>query len=237
MDKNRSLEVCLSPELIGQFDLSGKIAVVVDILRATSCFTAGISSGVPPIIPFLDLEDCRSMKIKNYLIAGERNGAKVDGFDLGNSPFDYIEAAKLGKPVAVTTTNGTTALSVSNPADQVLVGAFLNISATSAYLRTTSKSIVIVCAGWKGKVNLEDTLYAGALAEQLKDRFTLKEDAVMVALNTFQSCKSNLLGSLEKSSHVKRLQKLNIKKDIEFCIKRDIYSDVVGLKEDKIQLL
>jgi len=232
-----TFEVCLTPALIHQFDLQGKVAVVVDILRATSCFTSGVGSGVPHIIPFLDLEECRAMKSEGYLIAGERNGAKVEGFDIGNSPFDYIDAAQTGKPVAVTTTNGTTAISVSKPADEVLIGSFLNISSLSKKLIELSKPVVVVCAGWKGRVNLEDTLFAGALADLLTGHFILKEDTALVALKTYGSSSNDLFAALETSSHVQRLKKLEIGRDIEYCVSWDKFTAVPGIREDKIILL
>ncbi|MEQ8573117.1 MAG: 2-phosphosulfolactate phosphatase, partial [Fulvivirga sp.] len=103
----KTVDVCLSPDLIHLYDVSDKVVVVVDILRATSCMTAGLANGVKSITPFENLEQCQAMKHQGYLIAGERNGQKVDGFDLGNSPFDYMDEKVKGKKVAVTTTNGT----------------------------------------------------------------------------------------------------------------------------------
>ena len=181
---SKTVEVCLSPELIHQVDLDGSVAVIVDILRATSCITAGIGSGIDHIIPFRDLDECRSMRNKGYLIAGERNGSKVEDFDIGNSPFSYIENAASGKPVAVTTTNGTVAIAVSDTASEIIIGSFLNITAIKNYLQSTDRSVVVVCAGWKGRVNLEDTLFAGALIDRLQDTHSAKEDAALVALQT-----------------------------------------------------
>jgi len=99
----KSIEVSLSPELIHLHELSGKIVVVADILRATSCIVTALAHGIDHIIPFQNLEDCKEMKNEGYLVAGERNGKKVDGFDLGNSPFSYMDHALKGKKVAFTT--------------------------------------------------------------------------------------------------------------------------------------
>ena len=231
---SKTVEVCLSPELIHQVDLDGSVAVIVDILRATSCITAGIGSGIDHIIPFRDLDECRSMRTRGYLIAGERNGSKVEDFDIGNSPFSYIENAELSKPVAVTTTNGTEAIAVSDKASEIIIGSFLNITAIKNYLQSSDRSVVIVCAGWKGRVNLEDTLFAGALIDRLQDTHTAREDAALVALNTYLNNKEDLFDSLKDSSHVNRLKRLNIIRDIKYCLEEDQYDVVPTVRDGKI---
>ena len=220
------LDICLSPDLIQHYSLESKTVVVVDILRATSCMTAGIAHGVSEIRPFANLDECRAMRPKGYLIAGERNGEKLPDFDLGNSPFDYMAGNVQGKPVAVTTTNGTVAIQKSAGADHILIGSFLNVSAVKQRIEEIGKDVLIFCAGWKGKVNLEDTLYAGALMEMLQDSFTPSCDAPRVALSAYKDMKSDLIGNVLDSSHAQRLKRLNIERDITFCLKFDEYEVV-----------
>ncbi len=222
----RGLDVCLSPKLIGLHEIEGRVIVVVDILRATSCMTAGIGSGISEIRPFADLDSCVQMKESGYLIAGERNGQKVEGFDLGNSPFDYMDPANKGKKVAVTTTNGTQAIEKSLSGDHIIIGSFLNISAVADWVRKKDKDVLIVCAGWKGKVNLEDTLFAGALTDLIMPEFKPVCDAPLVALHSYLGMKDNLLEHVLMSSHAQRLKRLNIGRDIEYCLKLDEF-DVV----------
>jgi 2-phosphosulfolactate phosphatase len=223
------IDVCLSPELIHLHDVNGRVAVVVDILRATSCMTAGFGSGVAEIKPFADLESCRKMRDKGYLIAGERNGKKVDGFDLGNSPFDYLEAGSSGRKLAVTTTNGTVAIEKSSGADHVIIGSFLNLEAVAHWVKEAAQDVLIVCAGWKGKVNLEDTLFAGALVDRLYPAFTLGCDAPLVALHCYQGMQDNLLDHVMASSHAQRLKRLDIEKDISYCLQQDLFEVVPRL--------
>src|ERR1044071_8838835 len=102
----RSIEVCVSPEMMHLHDVSDKTVVVVDILRATSCMVTAFAHGVDCIMPFAELEECRLMSQQGYITSGERNGEKVEGFDKGNSPFEYQEEIR-GKKIAFTTTNGT----------------------------------------------------------------------------------------------------------------------------------
>jgi 2-phosphosulfolactate phosphatase len=227
----KTIDVCLSPDLMHLYDVSDKTVVVVDILRATSCMTTAFAHGIDSITPFAKLDDCLSMKSKGFFTAGERDGKKVDGFDLGNSPFEYMDQKLKEKKIAFTTTNGTQAIEKSKGAREVLIGSFLNLSSVSRHLLFGKNNILIVCAGWKGKVNLEDTLFAGAIVEKLKDFIEPDCDAPLAAQSLYNMAKDDMVKFLSTSSHVKRLAKLNIHKDIEFCLTPDKYSVVPILKD------
>lgn len=222
----KTIDVCLSPDLMHLYNVQNHTVVVVDILRATSCMTTAFAHGISTIAPFAQLQDCLAMKEKGYFTAGERDGKKVDGFDLGNSPFEYQNAALKGKNIAFTTTNGTQAIVKSLGAKEIIIGSFLNLSAVATHVRELPYDILVVCAGWKGKVNLEDTLFAGAVVEKLKNETTLACDAPLVAQHLYNQAKNDMVAFLSTSSHVKRLGKLGIHKDIEFCLTPDQY-DVV----------
>ncbi|MBL3656523.1 2-phosphosulfolactate phosphatase [Fulvivirga sediminis] len=232
----KTIDVCLSPELIHLFDLKGKLVVIVDILRATSCMTTGMAHGVKAIRPFADQAACREMKKQNYFLAGERNGIKVEDFDLGNSPFDYMQEEVKGNKVAVTTTNGTVAIEKSAEADEIVIGSFLNITAVAEYLKNQDKDVIVFCAGWKGKVNLEDSLFAGALVAKLKDDFESACDAPLFAQAAFEYTEASLLEAVKNSSHAKRLNGMNIHEDIEFCMKLDEYKVVPVIRDGEITL-
>ena len=156
----KELDVCFSPDLIDSYGLEGKIAVVIDVLRATSCMTSALSNGIKEIYPVSSTEECASYREKGFLTAAERNGETVDGFDFGNSPYSYIDNNVTGKNLGMTTTNGTRAINLSQHAKQVIIGSFLNLDATISYLQQAQEDVVFVCAGWKGRANLEDTLLA-----------------------------------------------------------------------------
>lgn len=227
---NRTVDVCFSPDLIGSFDLDGKIVVIVDILRATSCMVSGIEYGVAGIIPVATLDECRDYQKKGFICAAERGGKQVEGFELDNSPFSYMAEDLKGKTICATTTNGTLAISKSLNADKIVIGAFLNLSTLASYLQNQPNDIIIHCAGWQGKVNMEDSLFAGALIEKLEDSHSLNCDAPHMALKYYQSVKDNLQVTVENSSHAKRLSKIGIKKDIEFCLTMDKF-EVIPILE------
>lgn len=230
----RNIDVCLSPDLIGLYDLEGKIVVVVDILRATSVMVTAMAHGAKEIIPVATLDEAKSYLEKGFLCAAERGGAQVDGFPLDNSPFSYMNEDIQGQPIVITTTNGTLAITKSTTADQVLVGAFLNIQAVADYIVEQDKDVVVHCAGWKGKTNMEDTLFAGALVELLTETHDLACDTAHLSLKYYQSVKDNLFETVKNSAHAKRLNKLHVIKDIEFCVNLNTYEVVPRLEGEKL---
>jgi 2-phosphosulfolactate phosphatase len=232
----RTIDVCLSPDLMHLYSVENQIVVVVDIFRATSCMTTAFAHGIERIKPFAKMEDCLAMKAKGYYTAGERDGKKVEGFDLGNSPFEYMEPYLKGQRIAFTTTNGTQAIAKSMGAKQIVIGSFLNINAVAEYLKKFDNNILIVCAGWKGKFNLEDTVFAGALIDLLNDCTEKACDSPIAAHNLYLTAQNDLVGFLQQASHTKRLAKLNIVKDIEFCLTPNQYPLVPVLVDDELLL-
>ncbi len=225
------IEICLSPELIHLHDLKGKIAVVVDIFRATSTMVTAAANGVSGIKPVEDLESCKALKTQGYVTAGERDGKKAPGFDLGNSPLSFLNGKYQGKKVAITTTNGTVAISkAKESAELVLIGSFLNLSATASYLQATERDVVVVCAGWKGKFNLEDSLYAGALVEAIG--FDFDCDGALAMSSLYRQSSGNLVAFLKQASHAKRLQNHNIEADIDFCLTLNRFDLILLLEND-----
>ena len=235
-----SLDICFSPELLPLYPLQGKVAVVVDVLRATSSIVTALAAGVTHVVPFGELDECRAQAARGYLTAAERDGRQAEGVDLGNSPFGYLDGnvAVAGRSVALTTTNGTRALHLSAAADEILVGAFLNLGAVADHLRRLNKDVVVVCAGWKGLFCLEDTLFGGALAARLQADFdTTSSDATLAALDLWAAAEPDLAGYLLRSAHVRRLNSLEAHQDMEFCIRQDEYDLVPVFKEGRIQSL
>jgi 2-phosphosulfolactate phosphatase len=233
------LNVCLAPPLIPLFEVEKYIVVIIDIFRATSSICYGIDNGAEAIIPVSRVEECLAYQENHpdYLLAAERNGEVVSGFDFGNSPFSYTKEKVAGKTVVLTTTNGTHALHLSKKAKQIIIGSFLNLSAVCSWLKNQDENILLVCAGWKNNFNLEDTIFAGAVVEQLKgDDFRL-DDAAIAANDLYRLAKNDLDGYLKKTSHSERLKQLGIEKDIAFCLQVDITRAIPVLEGERLVML
>jgi len=230
------LNVCLTPALIPLYQVEDYIVVIIDVFRATSSICYGIENGAEAIIPVAEVEECAAYREKglNYLLAAERDGKVVDGFDFGNSPFSYTPDKVAGKTVVLTTTNGTHALHISRSAKKIVIGSFLNLTALCNWLKTQNDPILLVCAGWKNNFNLEDTLFAGAVVEQLKSGNFKLDDAAIAANDLFQAGKHDINEYLKKTSHSERLKKLGIEKDIEFCLQVDLTTAIPFLDGDKL---
>ena len=223
------VDVCYTPELIHQFDVSDKCVVIIDVLRATSCMVAGLGSGVQTITPVASVEECEALGVQGHIMAGERNGKKLEQFQIGNSPFDYMQPELKGKAIAATTTNGTRAIDLSKEAPEVIIGAFLNLSAVVDHLKSQSRDILLFCAGWKGRYNLEDSLFAGAVCDGLKKNAEFESDAVISAFYLYEAMQSDLYYYISRSNHAKRLSAFGIMKDIEYCSKTDEFDIVPKL--------
>ena len=230
----RGVDVCLSPALISLFDVEKYVVVIIDIFRATSSICYGIDNGAEAIIPVAEVEECLAYQEKHpdYLLAAERNGQVVSGFDFGNSPFSYTKEKVAGKTVVLTTTNGTHALHLSRKAKKVIIGSFLNLTAVCNWLNKQQEDILLVCAGWKNNFNLEDTVFAGAVVDQLKT--FVPDDAAIAANDLYQIARNNIPAYLAKTSHSERLKKLGIEKDIAFCLQVDITSAIPVLDGEQL---
>ncbi|TDG37866.1 2-phosphosulfolactate phosphatase [Pedobacter changchengzhani] len=231
----KKIEVCLTPALIDLYDIEASIVVVIDVLRATSSITYGIDNGAEAIIPVANVEDCLKYDGKGYLLAAERNGEVVEGYDFGNSPFSYTTEKVKGKTIVLTTTNGTKALHLAHKrAHQVVIGSFLNLDVLCNYLKSQNKDVLLLCAGWKDQFNLEDTLFAGAVVEELEDDFDFFDDSSVAAKDLYMLAKNDLRKYLYKSSHSSRLAKLNIEEDVVFCLQLNICKAIPVLKGERL---
>lgn len=220
VNPHRHLEVCFSPALIHLHDIIESVVVVIDILRATSSICVALHHGVECIVPVATVEESEAYRQKGYLVGAERNGEMLEGFDLGNSPFSYMTDEIKGKRIALSTTNGTQAINAALEAKVMVAGSFLNQDVLCDWLIRQEHNVLLLCSGWKNSFNLEDTLFAGAVASRIQSHFTLNRmrDAVMASMHLYDIAKSDLFGFLGESSHRKRLEKLNIEKDIEYCL-------------------
>ena len=230
-----NIRVCLTPSLFPIYSDRKSIVVVVDVLRATSAICTALDLGVESIRPVSTIEDALDYKgLENHVLAAERNGKIVSGFDLGNSPTDYSKHSLEGKNMVLTTTNGTRAINIAKEDHTVVIGSFLNLDVLTSFLIEQDRGIIILCAGWKNDFCLEDTLFAGALTEELvkNERFCFENDSTSISLRLYQESKSDIYDYLKDSQHRKRLLHLGIEKDVRYCLELNKSSTVPILKEN-----
>jgi len=228
LKKNSSpvLNTVLSPSLLKLYDISDSTVVIIDILRATSTIAAALKNGAKSIIPVDSVADCIKLgKQLEVITAGERNGKIAEGLQYGNTPLQYTHDFINGKTLVLTTTNGTKLLHLALAANAkgIVTGSFCNISAVCDYLLTLKSNVILACAAWKNRVNIEDTLFAGAVINRIKDHFDLNCDASQIAETLYLQAKGNLFGFLKEknASHYHRLMNFGLEDDIRFCLTED----------------
>ena len=225
-----TIDTILTPALFHLYskDIENKQVVVIDILRATTTMVVAYENGAKSVVPVEHLDDALAYRGKGYLIAGERNGVKVEGFDMGNSPQEFTKNVVEGQNIVLSTTNGTKAINACIAAKYRYVSSFRNIDAMAKTIIENNLDVLLFCAGWKDKFNLEDTVFAGALAQQLLDNgFTTNDDATRMACTLWNLAKPNLAEFLADASHVQRFKSLHIESDLEVCLQFNTYSDIV----------
>ena len=230
----RNIQVCMTPKLFGLYADKKSIVVVVDVLRATSSMCIAFEKGVEKLIPVSTVEEALEYRNggRDYILVAERNGKAVKSFDFGNSPQVYLDMDVKGRTIVMTTTDGTKSINIAKKDHDVVVGSFLNLDAIAKWLIKQDRDVIIFCAGWKDKFNLEDTLFAGALVEQLLDTdlYDNSCDATQASQVLWDRAKDDLFGFLKNSSHRNRLAKLNIDSDVHFCLKANQTNKIPILK-------
>ena len=231
------LEVCLSPALLHLYDTKGAIVVIIDVFRATSTITAALHNGAKCIIPVASVQECIEIgnSLPGSITAGERDGKVAEGLQHGNSPLEYPVDFINGKTIVLTTTNGTRLLHMVKDAAEIVIGSFLNLSALCDYLISMNRHVLLGCASWKDKFNLEDTLFAGAVAHRLQQQFEINCDAARAAKHLYNSSGgSNYIDFLRDSSHYKRLSAFGLVEDMEYCVTPDLHPVVPYLNGREI---
>jgi len=222
-----TLYTVLSPALLHLYDVHQTIVVVIDVLRATSTIATALYNGAKEIIPVDSVERCIQLgKELECITAGERDGQVAPGLQYGNSSFEYPREFIGGKTLVLTTTNGTKLLhmALAKGATEIITGSFLNLSAVCDHLVKLKKNVILGCAAWKDRVNMEDTLFAGAVVERVKDYFSINCDSSRIAQNLYGIAKSDMYEFMKKNdaSHYHRLTNFGLEKDIRHCLTPDL---------------
>lgn len=229
-------------------DLHGKVAVVIDVLRATTVMATALANGAQAIYPVATVEEAeKRKKNQNCLLGGERGGKKLSGFDLGNSPLEYTKEVVGGKEIVMTTTNGTQAILLAAAADVVFLASFLNIYAVAAACRKLGRDVVAICAGTERRFSLEDAVCAGMLINELTgfqpdeaenramDHLprSLSDGAIMACL-LYRHWQGRIHEMLHYSFHGQRLVRLGFAEDLAVCAQVGVLDVLPVYKDGKI---
>ncbi len=234
-----TLYTSLSPKLINLYDVSNSIVVIIDILRATSTIATALHNGAKTVIPVLSVAECIKLgKQIDAITGGERDGQIAEGLANGNSPFEYSREFVSGRTLVLTTTNGTKLLhmALEKGANNIITGAFVNQTRVCDYLLAQNKNVILGCAAWKDRVNIEDTLFAGAVIDRLKENFSINCDASQIALNLYKDAKQDMYQFMQdnNASHYHRLAGYGLHEDIKYCLSTDVAPVLPIYQEGKL---
>ena len=230
------LFTALSPALLHLYDVNHAIVVIIDVLRATSTIATALHNGAKCVIPVDSVAKCIELGRQiDGITAGERDGMIAEGLEHGNSPFEYPREFIGGRTLVLTTTNGTKLLhmALDRGAGQIITGSFPNLKAVCNYLVAQNVPVVLGCAAWKDRVNIEDMLFAGAVITRIKDHFSINCDSSKIAETVYLDAKADLFGFMQtkNASHYQRLMGYGLEKDIRYCLTADV-ADVLPLYEN-----
>ncbi len=219
MVKQSSIEVCFSPALFPFHEDKEAIVVVIDVLRATSAIVTAFQNGVERLIPVKTIDEAREYKKRGYMIAAERDGYVLDFADFGNSPFNFTRERVAGKTIVYSTTNGTQAIQMASSCYRVIIGSFLNISVLCDWITREKRSVLLLCAGWKSRFSLEDTICAGAITEKLlvHESFFTNCDSAKAAFDLWSLAKNDLGMFVKKVAQRSRLREKGLDDVIPYC--------------------
>lgn len=222
-----SLHTALSPALLHLYDLNHAIVVIIDVLRATSTIATALYNGAKCVIPVDSVAKCIELGRQiDGITAGERDGMIAEGLQHGNSPFEYPTSFIGGKTLVLTTTNGTKLLhmALDRGAGQIITGSFANLTAVSDYLLAQHLPVVLACAAWKDRVNIEDLLFAGAVINKVKEKFHINCDSTQIAETLYLDAQKDLYEFMKakNASHYQRLSGYGLEKDIRYCLTPDM---------------
>ncbi|HRO48042.1 2-phosphosulfolactate phosphatase [Agriterribacter sp.] len=234
-----ALHTALSPSMLHLYDADNTIVVIIDVLRATSTIATALYNGASYVIPVDSVARCIELgSMPDTVTAGERDGRIAEGLQHGNSPFEYSRAFIENKVLVLTTTNGTRLLymALEKGAKNIITGSFPNLSAVTDHLIVQKQNVLLACAAWKDRVNIEDTLFAGAVIAGVKEHFDINCDASMMAHALYTEAKPDVYGFVKnkKASHYLRLSGYGLEKDIHYCFTPDIANILPVYKEGKL---
>ncbi len=222
------VEVFLTGRNIDEDDVAGRTTVVIDVLRTSTTLTAALHNGARAVVPVADMSEAGALASKldpaSFLLGGERFGQRIEGYGFGNSPLEYTANLVQGRTVILNTTNGTPSIRRAVSAPHLVVGSFVNAERVVEFIRDARLDVTIVCAGWRNRVSLEDTLCAGMLLHRIWNGREPEDstDTSHIAFTLYQREQDDVLSAVRRSRHGRRLARMGRAEDVEFCGSIDI---------------
>jgi 2-phosphosulfolactate phosphatase len=240
------IDVFFGPSTVTHADVQGRLAVVIDVFRASTSIAVALANGARNIVPFESAEEVitrsKAFERGEVALAGERRMVPIEGFDFGNSPSEFTREAIGGKSILFTTTNGTVALVAVQPAREVFVGSFVNFSAVLTVLRAAVRAendVVILCAGRDRQFALEDAVCAGRFVRSLRVRApdVVLNDAAQVAILVEKYYRKNLSSLAQDATHARALIEAGFSQDVDVCLALDTHPVIPLYAERQITRL
>jgi len=236
----RRVDVTLMPSEVDRATLDGRQIVVIDVLRSCTSIAVALANGAAKIIPVATVEEAtklaQTLDPKSRLLSGERDGNKVSGFDLGNSPRDYTRERVEGKTIVFASSNASPLMAGLLGGREQRLLSYVNLSAVTDEVMKAGQDLTIVCAGRAGRFSLEDAACAGALVARLSNMVIGLElnDAAELTREYDRSHGQDVEGMLRRSEHGRYLIELGFEEDLPVCAKIDSVPVVPHLKEKRI---
>lgn len=231
------IDIIISASDIKKEKIENKVAVVIDVLRATSVMVTALNNGCDKVIPVISVEEARDIVKENrdkYILGGERKALKIEGFDFSNSPLDYTKENVKGKTLVMTTSNGTKAIKNCEEADHILIASMINGEAVCNKLLQLNKDVVFVNSGTDGQFSMDDFITSGYIIELLKNKTNVELTDIAKTSNYIYNNNKDIFSFVKEAKHYERLLSLGLDEDLKYCLSKDIISIVPEYKNGKI---
>ena len=237
-----NIEVFLTNSVVNEEDIKDRTVVVIDVLRACSTIATALNNGARAVVPVVDMAQAgkiaSNLDQQSYLLGGERSGEKIEGYHLGNSPLEYTKGTVNGRTIIFNTTNGTVAIAQARSAANLLIGSFLNAGRVVEFIREAGDDVTFVCAGWRNRVALEDTLCAGLMLYRLWKGAepNAVSDGAHIAFTQYLHDREDLVSAIQECNHAQRLTGKGHGEDVEYCLQLDALPVLPYYKDSRLIL-